>query len=424
MMNDVRDYHLPASFFSSNRQKLLACLPDRALAVVFAGKAVIMSADSEYRFFANRNFFYLAGVEQEESVLVIIKKPEQIRTILFVQPADETKERWTGRRLRAEEAQSLSGILDVLYLPALEDFLQPYISDKSIPVAMEQGILYGPGKTFEETVTAMHEDREIIQLGPVLTRFRMIKEHCEVDMIKKAIELTDEAIREIASSIRPYVTELSLTAAFDYALARRGCLVPAFPSIVAAGENALYLHHMNPAGIARSGELIQIDVGGRVAGLCADISRVFPADGHFSEQQKVVYAAVRACQEKAFQTICPGALLSDINNAVKNTAQIHLEMMGVLAAGKPVHSDVTSYYWHGVSHHLGHDVHDLSLRELPLEPGMVITVEPGIYIPQMGIGFRIEDDVLVTEAGCEVLSSFIPRECDEICLLIGKRGGE
>lgn len=418
---DVREYHLPASFFTSNRQKIIDRLPDRALMVVFAGKAVVMSEDSEYPFFANRNFFYLAGIEQEESVLVITKYMARIRTFLFVQPADELKERWTGKRLRIKEIQSLSGITDVLYLPALEDYLQPYLSDRTLPVAIEEGLTYGPGKSFERTILSLHREREVIKLQPLLTRFRMIKETCEVDMIKKAITLTDDAIREMAETICPDVTELAMSAAFDYALARRGCLVPAFPSIFAAGPNALCLHHMNPVGQARQGELIQIDVGGRVAGYCADISRVFPADGTFTGQQKALYAAVRACQEKAFQVIRPGAYISDINNEVKNTAKEQLEKMGVIDGDNPSQSDVSSYYWHRVSHHMGLDVHDLSSHEIPLEPGMVITVEPGIYIPQIGIGFRIEDDVLVTEDGCEVLSSFIPREQDEICAMVGSK---
>jgi len=421
---DVREYRLPASFFAANRQKLLTHLPDRALVVVFAGKAVIMSEDSEYRFFANRNFFYLTGVEQEESILVISKNANQVRTRLFVQTADALKERWTGRRLRIEEARNLSGITDVVYLPSFEDFLQPFLSDNTLPLAIEEKLAHGPGKAFEKSVISLHTEREVIALGPQLTRLRMIKEPCEIDMIRKAIALTDDAIREMAVLIRPGVTELTLSAAFDYALARRGCLIPAFPSIFAAGENALCLHHMNPTGQARGGELIQIDVGGRVAGHCADISRVFPASGSFSDEQKTLYATVRACQEKAFAVIKPGMFISDVNNEVKYTAKTELEKMGIIQEDNPAHSDVSSYYWHKVSHHMGLDVHDVSVREMPLEAGMVITVEPGIYIPQWGIGFRIEDDVLVTDKGCEVLSSFIPRESDEICAMTGARGGE
>lgn len=422
MKTDVREYRLPASFFASNRQKLLDRLPERALAVLFAGRAVAMSVDDLYPFFANRNFFYLTGVEQEESVLVMLKTGRSVKTILFLEVQDPLRERWTGKRLTREEATGISGIDDIRFLPALEDFLNPYISDDELPVAMEECVPYGPGKVFEKSLLSLHKEREIISAGAILAKLRMTKEPCEIDMIRLAIELTDIALRETAALIRPDVTELELTTAFDYALARRGCRLPAFESIFAAGKNALCLHHMNPVGHAGPDELIQVDVGGRVAGLCADISRVYPASGHFTDRQKLLYEAVRACQEKAFRVIGPGMRLAAINEEVKKTARTELERIGVIPGDMPADSDVSSYYWHGVSHHMGMDVHDFSIRELPLEPGMVITVEPGLYVERWGIGFRIEDDVVVTEDGCEVLSAGIPREWQEIEELVGKRG--
>lgn len=424
MMNDVREYKLPASFFAGNREKLMARLPERVLAVAFAGRAVPMSADQEYPFFANRNFYYLTGIEQEESALVVVRTGEEIRTILFIQTADAIRERWTGRRLRRDEASELSGIDDVRFLPLMEDFLKPYMSDHSYPVALAEGAAFGPAKDFEKQILSLSKEREVISLEKILTAMRMFKEPSEVEMIRKAIELTDEAIREAAARIVTDVTELDLTTAFDYALARRGCLLPAFTSIFAAGENALCLHHMKPSGKAGRGDLIQIDVGGRVAGLCADISRVFPASGSFSPEQKALYAAVRACQETAFRYIRPGGTLAGMNAECRITARAELEKMGVMNAGNPAEDDVGLYYWHSASHHMGHDVHDVCIREMPFEPGMVLTVEPGIYIPERGIGFRIEDDVLVTENGCEILSESVPREWDEMCAMTGKKGGE
>lgn len=422
MKADVRDYRLPASFFESNRQKLLDKLPERALAVIFAGRPVAMSADDLYPFFANRNFFYLAGVEQAESVLVMLKTGKNVKTILFLEVQDTLRERWTGKRMTREEATEISGITDIRFLPALEDFLSPYISDDELPVALEECLPYGPGKTFERSVLSLHKEREIISAGVMLARIRMVKEPCEIDMIRLAIELTDIALRETAALIRPGISELELTTAFDYALARRGCRLPAFESIFAAAQNALCLHHMNPIGYAGPEELIQVDVGGRVAGLCADISRVYPASGYFTERQKLLYEAVRACQEKAFRVIGPGMRLTAINEEVKMTARAELERIGVIPGESPADSDVCTYYWHSVSHHMGMDVHDLSIRELPLEPGMVITVEPGLYVERWGIGFRLEDDVVVTGDGCEVLSAGIPREWKEITETIGKRG--
>lgn len=418
MTADIRDIRLPSSFFIDNRRKLLSRLPENVLVVIFAGKAVIMSSDSEYPFFANRNFYYFSGIEQEESVLVLFRRNSEIQETVFVQTQDPLRERWTGKRMTREAVQEFSGIQDVRFLAGFEDFVKPMIQDQSLPIALEQGLIAGPGKSFEKLVLSLEGEREMISLETICARIRMVKEPCELDMIRLAIQLTQEATEEMARLIRPGVSELLLTSAFQYALHRRGCLIPAFPAIVAAADNALCLHHMNPVGRAQAGDLIQIDVGGRVAGLCADISRVFPASGYFSDRQKALYAAVRACQEACFRAICPGKLLSEVNDETKRSAKEELRKLALLSDDPSDLRDVSSYYWHNASHHLGHDVHDICLREIPLQAGMVITVEPGIYVEEWGIGFRIEDDVVVTNDGCELLSRSFPREQDEMCLMI------
>jgi len=425
MIEDVREIRLPVSFFSENRQKLFGCLPDKVLVVLYAGRATVMSSDTEYPFFANRNFFYFSGIEQEESILLLYRDGKSIREALFVQTQDPLKERWTGKRLTHDEVVTASGIQEVHFLPTFEDYMKPYLADRNLPVALEEGMRSGPAKDFEKLIRSLDDEREMISLETICARIRMVKEPCELDMIREAIRLTYEATQEACARIRPGVTELDLTSAFDYALARRGCRVSAFPPIFAAAKNALCLHHMNPIGIANAGDLIQMDVGGRVAGLCADISRVFPASGRFDERQLALYAAVRALQEAAFRAIRPGVLLAEINEATKKVAREQLIQLGLLETGTDTHKDVTNYYWHNVSHHMGHDVHDVCLRDLPLEAGMVITVEPGLYVEEWMTGFRIEDDVVVTQTGCELLSDFFPREAHEMCAMTGyAEGGE
>ncbi len=425
MIEDVREIRLPVSFFRENRQKLFRCLPEKVLVVLYAGRATIMSADTEYPFFANRNFYYFAGIEQEESILLLYRDGDAIREVIFVQTQDPLKERWTGKRLTYDEVVAASGIAEVHFLPTFEDYMKPYLSDTELPIALEEGSKSGPCKEFEKQIRSLDDEREMISLEKICARIRMVKEPCELDMIREAIRLTYEATKETCAHIRPGVTELELTSAFDYALAKRGCRVSAFPPIFAAAKNALCLHHMNPTGIANAGDLIQMDVGGRVAGLCADISRVYPASGKFDERQLALYAAVRSLQETAFRTIKPGVTLSEVNEATKKAARDLLIPLGLLDTGTESHKDVTNYYWHNVSHHMGHDVHDVSLRELPLEAGMVITVEPGLYVEEWMTGFRIEDDVVVTANGCELLSDFFPREADEMCSMTeSAEGGE
>lgn len=420
MMEDVREIYLPADFFSGNRKRLLERLPCNTIVVVFAGAVVKMSVDNDYPFFANRNFYYLTGIEQEDSVLVLYKSAEgKAETRLFVQPYDAHRERWVGKRLTKEEASKLSGCEEILYLSELDTYITPFLADSSIHIALEEGLAYGPGKAFQKRVLSLGQEYDRIDLAKHFSVLRRVKQPIEIEMIKKSIALTDLAIREMAEAIRPGVTELELSARFNYALARRGCLIPAFPSIFAAGDNALCLHHMNPVGVLEKDRLIQIDVGGRVAGLCADISRVFPASGVFSDKQKKLYEAVRACQEIAFAALRPGINLVEVNQIVRQEAGKWLVELGLIADDEKKESRIDEYYWHNVSHHMGMDVHDIVGREVSLEAGMVVTVEPGIYVPEWGTGFRIEEDVLITSEGCLVLSADLPREMDDICRLMG-----
>lgn len=423
MIPDIRECKMPPEFFRGNRSKLLDSLPERCFVVMFAGKSVPMSADSHYRFWADRNFFYLSGIDQEDSVLVIRKNGSSVTSALFIHPCDPMRERWTGKRLSTTEAAERSGAEEILFLPSAPDYLMNIVGETSFSIATDSGIRPGPGTDFVKMAGKIRGEENLIQVAPLLINLRMVKAECEIDMIRKAIEVTDLAIRDAMSILRPGVSELQLLAAMEHGMARKGCLLPAFQTIVASGENAFCLHHASPEGreISR-GQLIQVDVGASAGGLCADISRVYPVGGAFSEKQKAVYDAVRLCQQEAFRVIKPGATLAGINQAVRSVAQVHLEKLGLLKPGEE--NDLNEYVWHNAAHHLGMDVHDVCHRDVPLTENCVLAVEPGLYIRSWGIGFRIEDDVLVTRDGCEILSDFISRERDEIEQQIVSAGGK
>lgn len=423
MIPDVREYRLPPEFFRGNRGKLLKALPERCYVVMFAGQSVPMSADSHYRFFADRNFFYLSGIDQEDSILVIRKNGSNVTSALFIHTCDPLRERWTGKRLSVAEATERSGVDEVFFLPVSTDFLMNLVNESSFSVATDSGIRPGPGMSFEQMAGKIRGEENLIQVAPLLTGMRMVKDKCEIEMIRRAIEVTDLAIRDALIILCPGISELELLAAMEHGMARKGCLLPAFPTIVASGENAFCLHHSNPCGkeISR-GELVQFDVGATVGGLCADISRVYPVGGAFSEKQKAVYDAVRICQQEAFRVISPGVTLAGINQAVRRVAETQLIKLGLLIPGEE--HDLGEYIWHNAAHHLGMDVHDVCIKEVPLTKNSVLAVEPGLYIRQWGVGFRIEDDVLVTEDGCEILSDFVSRERDEIEELIGSVSGK
>lgn len=422
MISDIREYRLPASFFSGNRKRLLEKLPERCCVVLFAGETVYMSEGAEYRFRPDRNFYYLAGVEQEDSVLLIRADGSNTKTTLFIHSNDPLKERWAGKRMTAAEAVERSGVDEVCFLETLEDALSAIIADQSITIASDKGVRLGPASRFVDRVEGSRGEDSVRLVSRILARFRMVKQSCEIEMIRRAIELTDLSIREALILLRSGTCELGLFSAMNCAMTRFGCLEPAFPTIVAAGDNAFFLHHSEPCGkpIAK-GVMIQIDVGAAVAGLCADISRAYPSAGTFSARQSALYDAVLGCLDQTIRMIRPGVLLSDINKAFREAASEALVHLGLIS-GKDS-TEVGGYVWHSVTHHLGMDVHDACVRDLPIEVGAVLAVEPGIYIRDWEMGFRIEDDVLVTGDGCEILSSFIPRDRFEVEVLLGMSGG-
>jgi Xaa-Pro aminopeptidase len=403
---------LPASYFSANRIRLLDQLGDSALALMTSGRPPHRTADEDYPFLANRNYFYLSGLEQEDCVLLLLRDKGQTRQILFIPEQDPMFERWRGHRAGPDEASACSGITEVQYVSSFKGLAADFLADKSIRLWLDTSAKDSQAAEMKSWLTEAFPD-QLIQgrdLEPFLTQLRMIKCPVEIEHMQKAITLTGAGIRAMLQRLEPGLMEYQLWAEFAGVLAEAGCLSPAFPSIVASGRNLFCLHYMKPFSQIGDGDLVQIDVGAITGSLCADISRVLPASGRFTSQQKELYQIVRQCQETAFTVIRPGTTLAAINEACRKTA-----CQGLTAAGmmKPDEA-IADYFWHNVSHHLGLDVHDVANREATLQPGMVLTVEPGIYIPAINIGMRIEDDVLVTEDGCRNLSQEIPRECAQI----------
>ena len=410
-MSGIWEERLPVSFFINNRSKLATAMTDKSVCVVFAGQSAVMSADLSYPFFANRNFFYLSGIEQEESILVFEKDGTHTQTTIFIWENDQEKEKWTGKRLTAHESKEFTGANEVQSLAAWAGFSEQ-LREKYDCFFLETEMNHLWEKNFENFILSRSGITATINpLRPIMIGLREIKEDCEIEFIRKAIHLTRDAMKEFAAFIAPQKAESELLAFFNYTMEKRGCFVQAFPPIVGADKHSLCLHHTVPSGRLEDTGILQLDVGGRIGGICADISRVFPANGEFTKRQKMLYAAVRACQESVFSKIRPGITIPALNEAAKETAAIYLAEYGIIPKGE---KDVSDYYWHNVSHHMGHDVHDLSNREKPIQPGMVITVEPGLYIQEWGFGMRLEDDVLVKETRCENLSSFFEREVDQI----------
>ena len=398
------------SFYIENRERFAAALPDRTAALLFSGEEKPMSRDSDYRFFADRNFFYLTGLERSGLILVIEKMGGAVTTRLYAPAHDSMKERWHGKRMDFADIAAIAGLAeeDVLDLEKYEEKEYELISSTDINIFLDNSSVMDKPKELKKKVEK--DGRKASDLSEITTPMRLIKQQEEADSIKEAAKITEEAIDEMKKLIKPGVSEYELYLKLEYEMARRSSMNFAFETIVSCGRNAFYLHHSDPEkdgdGIAEEGSIIQIDCGARFNGYCADISRVFfvgKPDGE-DDKRMLLLGLIQDLRKAAFGFIAPGKTFAGLNSQMYDIAGKWLAGQGLIPDNF-TNEDVKCYYWHNTSHYLGLDVHDVGPRDKEFEAGNCLAVEPGVYIPEWNIGFRIEDDCQVTENGCQLLSS-------------------
>ncbi|MCR5349102.1 MAG: aminopeptidase P N-terminal domain-containing protein [Bacilli bacterium] len=410
--------------FQKRRASFLSLMDDNSFAVIFSGVAKKCSADETYPFEVNRNFHYLTGITQEDSVLLLIKSDGEEREYLLISPFDPVKEKWYGKRLTPEEATAVSGVRNVLLRTALtsriETILTGTYSDFP-PIAKVYLDLEKEQKVAEETyVEDYRKSLEVLcphlctmDAYPLIVSLRMVKSPAEIEELRAAIEVTKVGITSAMARIRPGVYEYEIANEFHKVINDcSGYQGTAFPTILASGVHAACLHYPTPVGTVGAGELVLMDLGSRNNLYCADVSRTVPADGVFSELQKTIYSIVLAANKAVANFARPGRTLAELQSfTVEYLASECLSKR--LIQNK---EDIKNYYFHGVSHHIGLDTHDPGdpNKKKPLVAGNVISDEPGLYFKELGIGVRIEDDLLITEDGCEVLTKDIIKEVNEI----------
>lgn len=365
--------------------------------------------DSDFR--QDNNFFYLTGLETPNSWLVLVARADgPDETMLFIPPRDSTQERWTGPRMGpGPEATAATGIADVrsnrdvrarvreLVLAAkVPLFIPRYRPPRDSIVLKELGLTDSLGARLEKKPLSGH-----------LAALRQVKDADEVARLRRAIEITAEAQREAAKSARPGMWEYELEAIIEFTFRRRGAERVGFPTIVGTGINATTLHYDKGRRQSEAGDLVVMDIGAEFGYYSADVTRTIPISGRFTQRQRALYDLVLGSQQAAIDSVRPGVTISQLQQIASNYMRDH---SGDLCAPGPCNR----YFIHGLSHWLGMDVHDVGNYGAKLEPGMVLTVEPGIYIPAEKLGIRIEDDILVTATGYENLSAGAPRSADEI----------
>jgi len=405
----------------SRRENLVELMEENSVAVLFSGAAKISSEDEYYPFLANRHFYYLTNIEQENSILLLIKEIGQVKTYLFIDEYSELKEKWTGKRLTDEEAKKLSDIDTIYHTADFESILSLALAKDNNQYGKISKLYmdFTPELKIKDAYSTLDFKRDVEQkyphivienVYPMVTSLRMKKSPYEIAQLREAIHLTKLGINDLLTRLGKNQYEWELANDFKYYGASHDRHELAFETIAAAGKSAICLHYPQQTERVNNEDLILFDLGYAHNGYSADVSRTYPVSGKFSPLQRKIYQAVLNCNKAVIEYAHAGLTIADLQKFASEFLKNECVREGLLEES----DDIRRVYYHGVSHHLGLDTHDASDRNKPLEPGNVITVEPGLYFKEYGIGVRIEDDILITDGVSEVLTEEIKKEADDI----------
>jgi Xaa-Pro aminopeptidase len=417
---------LPAALFRLNRERLVKKLPPRSLAVLNANDIMPTNADGTMGHLQNADLFYLTGVNQEETILVLAPdafEPSH-REILFVRESNEHLKTWEGHKLSKEEAAKISGIQNVRWLFEFDAIFRALMCE------MENAFLNSNEHQRADTAVETRDARFVSRvqkrfplhyyrrLAPILHELRLVKSAHEVDAIKAACDLTGRGFRRALRHVKPGINETEIEAEFAHEFIRHKGQF-AYPPIIAAGANNNILHYTQNDQPCKKGDLLLLDVAAGLGNYMSDLTRTIPVSGKFSRRQKQVYNAVLRIFRAQVAACVPGKTTKDLRleceeRTAKECVDLGLLKMSDLKNQKPDAPAVKKYFMHGVSHSIGLDVHDVMNTGAKIAPGWVLTVEPAIYIPAENFGVRIENTILVTETGQRDLMADIPIEADEI----------
>ena len=408
---------LRKDFYIRNRDRLYEKLENDSLLVLFAGKAPQKSADEAYQFVPNRNFYYLTGIDEPNIILLVHKTNKTIEEYLFIEKSDPVLEKWIGKSITKEKAEEISGISHIQFNEQFESLLSRILFTNSLTNVYldlerrELDLVTTKAQQFASKIQANYPFLQIKNVYPDICELRVYKTNEEIAEMKKAIAITYEGIKYLMSHAKSGMKEYQLEAYFDFILKSEGVKQYAFNTIVASGKNGTVLHYEKNDATVEEGSLVLLDLGAQYNYYNADISYTFPVNGKFTEKQKSFYNIVLKALRDTTELIKPGVPFAKLNEHTKRVLAEECIKVGLIKE----ESEIGNYYYHSVSHFLGLDTHDVgNYKDLILQPGMVLTVEPGLYIAEEGIGIRIEDDVVVTEEGHEVLSKDIFRSVEEI----------
>jgi len=412
--------------FINNRNRLYGALKTKSVAILTSNEEMPRNGDQYFPFRQNSDLFYFTGIEQERTMLVLAPTHpnKAFREILFIRKASPEEEQWNGHKLTIEEARAISGIQTVKYLDTLDFILNDLIFwAKRAYLATNEYPKFFPEISNRDQRYA-HEFKEkfplikIERLAPEITKLRQQKQPQEIDLIKKACDITGIAFNNVLKNTKTGMKEYEVEALLTFDFLRLGAKGHAYSPIIASGKNACVLHYITNHQKINDGDLLLMDFGAEYANYAADCSRTIPANGKFTPRQKECYNAVLRTFKKAKALYTPGNTINNVNKAVWKMMEEEMIGLGLftkedVAKQDPDNPCYFKYLMHGVCHPVGLDVHDVGGKDDPFPKGQVLTLEPGIYIPEEGFGIRLENDIVVGDTPVDLMDN-IPIEADEI----------
>ena len=410
--------------FKGNRSLFVEKMREKSIAVFNSNDLMPKNADQNMPFKQNSDLFYLTGVDQEESVLMIVKGPHEVLVYLFIKETNENIKIWEGEKLSKNMASEISGIDNIEWLSKFEKTLAQhtqectsfYLNSNEHPRA--NIVVESRDERFKKWLKNKYPNHIVKKAADILYPIRAIKKTQEISMVKKACEITKKGVIRVLGFLKPGILEYEIEAEILHEFIRSGARGFAYDPIIASGANACVLHYNTNNQVCQDGDIILMDFGAEYANYASDLTRCFPVNGRFTKRQKKVYNSVLRVLNESKKLLRPGLMLSDYEKHVGHLVEkelVDLKLLSIkdLDVGS-THPAYKKYFMHGTSHHLGLDVHDVSAPNQVLEKGMILTCEPGIYIPEEGLGIRLENDILIGPDSNVDLMGDIIIEAEEI----------
>jgi len=421
----MRYLPITQNLFIENRKRLINKLPNNSVAILFSNDQQPRNGDQYFPFRQQSDFFYLTGIDQEKSILLITKNGSKSKENLFLLKTNEQIAIWEGHKYTKPEAKTTSGIKSIFWLDDFEITLrETLLSTNNIYLIQNELPKFNPdvidrNQRMGKKIRKQYPLNSYHRLAPLLTKLRLIKSAHEIELLRIACDITNKAFRRVLATIKPKMYEFEVQAEIEHEFTINRANGHGYAPIIASGANACILHYIENDKQCKSGDLILFDFGAEYANYTADMSRTIPVNGKYNNRQKECYNAVLHVFKEAIKLYVPGNTINKVNEEVNLMMETEMIKLGLFTSADVKNQDKENplfkkYFMHGTAHFLGLDVHDVGEKNIEFKAGMVLTCEPGIYIPDEHIGIRIENDILITEELPIDLMEDIPIEIDEI----------